>query len=209
EPALPRTPRAPAPFGPSALSAPRARARDGRARYTAPARPSPLSARSVAPMVALLPRRVALGLAGLLVLSASAAFAASAPAPRRVQRESPFMTEFRKLMQVKAIDEMAALIKKNEPAALAAIRETVLLIREGSNETLEVEIDALGRAWKKAYDSDFVILQYDYFALRLTGPYKRQHKELSDRWLAKQKEFDAALAAKEAGKYAQLAAEFE
>lgn len=156
-------------------------------------------------MVALLPHRVALGLVCLLSVSASAASAASAP----VQRESPFMTEFRKLMQVKATDEMAALIKKNEPAALSAIRETVLLIREGSNETLEVEIDALGRAWKKAYDSDFVILQYDYFALRLTGPFKRSHKELSDRWLAKQKEFDGALTAKEAGKYGQLAAEFE
>jgi hypothetical protein len=130
-------------------------------------------------------------------------------APALAQRDSPFMQEFRKLMQVHATDEMRTLIKKHEIEAIMAVRETALAMRDGTNEVLETEIDALGKAWKKAYDTDFVTLQYDYFALRLTGPYKKQHKEVTTRHENKRREYDAAVAAKEVEKYPGLAVEFQ
>ena len=142
-------------------------------------------------------------------LAAGLTVASLLPSPSFAQRDGPFMTEFRKLMQVQAWDEAGALIKKHEDEALITIRETLLAIRDGSNEQLETEIDALGKAWKKGYDSDFVSMEYDYFALRLTGPYKKHHKEVGAHFDQKQKELQAVLAAKEADKYAGLALEFD
>lgn len=144
-------------------------------------------------------RRTAVGLLAAALLSV----------PARAQRESAFMQEFRKLMQVHAMDEMSALIKKHEDEAIAAVRETALLMREGTSDVLETDIDALGKAWKKAYDTDFVSLQYDYFALRLSGPFKRQHKDVQKRYDLKRLEFDAAVAAKATERYAGLALEFD
>ncbi|NOT31583.1 MAG: hypothetical protein HOP15_14135 [Planctomycetes bacterium] len=143
--------------------------------------------------------RAALLLAAVLVL----------PAPAAAQRDSPFMQEFRKLMALQAMDEMVTLVKQHENEALVAVREIVVLMRDESNETLEVEIDALGKVWKKAYDSDFVTLQYGYFALRLTGPYKRLHREASTRFEKKLQEFDEAVAAKATAKYPGLALDYE
>lgn len=144
-------------------------------------------------------RSFAAALAALVALSAPAA----------AQRDSPFMQEFRKLMALKAMDEMVTLLKQHENEALLAVREIVVAMRDGSDETLEIEIDALGRAWKKAYDSDFVTLQYGYFALRLTGPFKRLHREATTRSLQKNKEFDEAVAAKAVARYPGLALEYE
>jgi hypothetical protein len=142
------------------------------------------------------------------LLAPLAVFALCA-APLAAQRRSPFMDEFRKLMQVHAKDEMAALLKKHEDEAILAAREIAVAMREGTSEELETELDALARAWKKAYDSEFVSLQYDYFALRLTGPYKKQHREAEKRFELKKTELDTAVNAKTSEKYAGLALEFD
>ncbi len=142
-------------------------------------------------------------------LAAGLVAAALVATPARAQRDSAFMQEFRKLMQVHAQEEMGALIKKHEDEAIVTVRETVLLMREGTSEVLEADIDALAKAWKRAYGTDFVSLQYDYFALRLTGPFKRQHKDVQKRYDLKRGEFDAALAAKASERYAGLALEFD
>lgn len=129
--------------------------------------------------------------------------------PGLAQRDGPFMEEFRKLMAVHADDEMAKLVKKNEDAALLAVREVVLGIRDGSNEILENEVDALGRAWRKAYDSQFVSIQYDFFAIRLTGPYRKNHADLVKRYLTKRNEFIAARDKKEVAPLPGLGSEFQ
>jgi hypothetical protein len=119
------------------------------------------------------------------------------------------MEDFRKLMAVHADDEMAKLVKKNEASALHAVRDVVMGIRDGSNDLLEAEVDALGRAWRKAYDSQFVSIQYDFFSIRLTGPYKKNHADLVRRYLVKSKEYLAARDAKEKTPLPGLGAEFE
>lgn len=149
-------------------------------------------------------QRLAAVLAAPLVLSIL-----SVPSAAPAQRASPFMDEFRKLMVLNAKDEMAALIQKHEPEAIVAIREIAVEMRDGSSEELEIEFDALRQAWERAYDSQFASMQYDYFALRLTGPFKREHRDLTTRFTVKQREFDAAIAAKDTAKYAGLALEFD
>jgi hypothetical protein len=129
--------------------------------------------------------------------------------PVSAQRDSPFMEEFRKLMELKAYDEMAKLVKKNEEAALLAVREVAIGIRDGSNELLEGEIDALGKAWRKAYDSQFVSIQYDFFSIRLTGPFKKSHSDLIKRYLVKRKEFIGARDNKETAPLPGIGLEFE
>ncbi|HEX6885748.1 MAG TPA: hypothetical protein VF530_20410 [Planctomycetota bacterium] len=130
-------------------------------------------------------------------------------APALAQRDSPFMEEFKKLMAVHADDEMAKLVKKNEEAALAAVRDCAIGIRDGSNDALENEIDALGKAWRKAYDSQFVSIQYDFFAIRLTGPYKRNHADLVKRYSLKRNEYIAVREKKETASLPALGLEFE
>jgi hypothetical protein len=132
-----------------------------------------------------------------------------AAAPLRGQRDSAFMQEFRKLMQVHAQDEMAALLKKHEFEGILAVVETCEAISVGSNDTLEEEIDALGKAWRKAFDSQFVQIQYDYFSLRLTGSFKKDRRALLDRYLLKVKDFVAARDAKDATKLPGLGLEFD
>jgi hypothetical protein len=144
-------------------------------------------------------RRVAPFLAGLLVLIA----------PALAQRESVFMTEFRKLMAIHAVDEMAALIRKHESEAVLAVVETCEAIGDGSNDVLETEIEALDKAWRKAYDSRFVDKQYRFFALDLQPNYKKHRIELLARYKVKFREYEGAEKAKEVGKLPALGLEFQ
>jgi len=142
-------------------------------------------------------------LAGLL-----ATLTALAPASL-AQRESPFMEQFKKLMEVHAQDEMASLIKKNEPAAILAVIEICQAISDGSSDQLEEEIAALDKAWRKAYSSKFVDIQYRYFSLDLQPAYRKHRRELIDRYLIKRREYDQAIEGKEQGKFAALGLEFD
>lgn len=118
----------------------------------------------------------------------------------RAQRESEFMQEFRKLMQIHSQEEMVNLVKQHQPQALLAVIETCEAIGQASNDTLEEEIDALNKAWKKAFDSRFVELQYNYFSLELTGVYKKHRRELIDQYLVKYKQYEEAEQKKDAAK---------
>lgn len=124
------------------------------------------------------------------------------------QRQSAFMTEFRKLMTVNAFEEMVSLIKKNEDQAILAVVETCEAIGNGSSDQLENEASALDKAWRKAYGSKFVDKEYRYFALDLQPAYKKHRRELIDRYDIISKEFDAAQQEKNAGKYPPLGLEF-
>jgi hypothetical protein len=143
-------------------------------------------------------RRSTLLFAGLLALASGI----------HAQRDSAFMQEFRKLMELHAQDEMAALIKKHEAEAIVAVIETCETIGEGSSDVLETEINALDKAWRKAYGSKFVDTQYRYFALDLQPLYKNHRKQLLTRYRPKRKEFDEAQAAKDVGKLPALGLEF-
>lgn len=124
------------------------------------------------------------------------------------QRQSPFMIEFRKLMSINSLDEMAALVKKNEDQAILAVVETCEAIGSGSSDQLENEASALDKAWRKAFNSKFVDKVYRYFALDLQPAYKKHRRELLDRYEIINKEFASAQQEKSVGKYAALGLEF-
>ncbi|MSR63249.1 MAG: hypothetical protein EXS08_12475 [Planctomycetes bacterium] len=126
---------------------------------------------------------------------------ASAP---RAQQNSPFMDEFRKLMLIKADEEMAVLMRKNEATAVVAIVEICEVIGNGSSDQLEAEIDALGKVWKKVYGSKFVEIQYNFFSVDLRPEFKKHRRELIDRYIGLRKEFDGAEKAKDPSKLAPL-----
>jgi hypothetical protein len=125
------------------------------------------------------------------------------------QRESPFMAEFRKLMQIQGKDEMVALMRKHQTEAILAIRETAQLISDGSSDELETDMQALVSTFEKAFDSRFAQIEYDYFSLRLTGEFKKKHKELQTRYIAKLKDYNDAAAKKDANLLAAVAQEFD
>ena len=78
----------------------------------------------------------------------------------RAQYDSPFMQEYRKLMVIKADDEMATLMRKNEASAILSIIDVCETIGKGSSDQLEAEVDALGRIWKKIYGTRFVEIDH-------------------------------------------------
>lgn len=139
-------------------------------------------------------------LATLLVASSSLA----------AQRESVFMTEFRKLMQISASpEEMGKLIKKHEEQAILAVVEICQAIGGGSNEQLEEEVAALNGAWKKTYGGKFVDNLYAYFSVELTGPFKKQRTELIARYNIQWGEYDKAAKAKDTGRLTAIGLEFQ
>ena len=98
------------------------------------------------------------------------------------QRDSEFMSSFRQAMKIQATDEMERLVKDNVDAAVVAVLETCQEIGKRSSEQLENEIDALGKAWRKAFKSGFVDKQYEYYSLRLRGTARTDREELVRRY---------------------------
>lgn len=129
-------------------------------------------------------------------------------APLSAQRESEFMTEFRKLTAVHAApEELGKLVKKYEEQAILAVIEICEAIGSGSNDQLEEEIAALGKAWKKSHGTGFVDNIYNYFSVGLSGPFKKQRKTLIDRFNIQRKEFDVASEAKDTGRLTAIGLE--
>ncbi len=124
------------------------------------------------------------------------------------QRDSEFMTEFRKAMANHDSDAMASLVKKHDQSATMAVIDTCELITAGSSDELEAEIEALGKAWRAAYDTNFVAQQYEYFSL-LSGANKRHRFDLIERYRLQFGEFAKASEAKDEGKLQQLGIEFQ
>lgn len=146
---------------------------------------------------------LARSLASLAIL---VAFATSLAA----QRESEFMTEFRKLMAIHASpEEMGKLIKKHEDQAILAAVEICQAIGGGSNDELESEVAALNSAWKKTYGSKFVDILYNYFSVELTGPFKKHRSELITRYGIQWTEYDKAAQAKDTGRLTAIGLEFK
>jgi hypothetical protein len=124
------------------------------------------------------------------------------------QYDSPFMQEFRKLMAIKADDEMAVLMRKNEAAAILSIIDVCETIGKGSSDQLEAEIDALGRIWKKIYGTRFVEIQYNYFSVDLRQALRKHRQELIEKYNLLRTEFQAAEKAKDTAKLAVLGETF-
>jgi hypothetical protein len=130
-----------------------------------------------------------------------------APAAR-AQYESPFMQEFRKLMLIKADDEMAALMRKNEASAILSIIDVCEAIGKGSSDQLEAEAEALGRIWKKIYGTRFVEIQYNYFSVDLPVSMRKHRLELIERYKLYRNEFALAETAKDSAKLFTLGETF-
>jgi hypothetical protein len=124
------------------------------------------------------------------------------------QYESPFMQEFRKLMQIKADDEMAALMRKNEASAILSIIDVCEAIGKGSSDQLEAEAEALGRIWKKIYGTRFVEIQYNYFSVDLPVAMRKHRLELIERYNLYRNEFAVAEKSKETAKLFTLGETF-
>lgn len=128
--------------------------------------------------------------------------------PVAAQYDSPFMQEFRKLMLLKADDEMTALMRKNEASVILAVIDVCETIGKGSSDQLEAEAEALGRIWKKVYGSRFVEIQYNYFSVDLPASMKKHRRDLIDRYGLLHAELVAVEKAKDANKAGTLGENF-
>ncbi len=125
------------------------------------------------------------------------------------QYDSVFMQEFRKLMLIKAEDEMVTLMRRNEASAVIAIIDVCDAIGKGSSDELEAEIEALGRIWKTVYGTRFVEIQYNYFSVDLRPALKKHRLELIDKYKLQRTEFEAAEKAKDTAKLFPLGFTFQ
>ena len=144
----------------------------------------------------------------VLFRAVTCSFLLALAGPAFAQRGSPFMEEFRKLIPTGNLDAMVELVKTNEQSAELAIVETCEAIGQESNDVLEEEVDALRKAWKKGYDSDFVDLEYNYFSLDLQGAFKKSRRDLVDQYRPKLREYGDVKAKKEPARLASLAMDF-
>lgn len=126
----------------------------------------------------------------------SPAAAAPAPAP---QGEADFMNKFREAMKINATEEMTSLVKKRQHDAVNSIVSICESIAHSPTEKLETEIDALRKAWKRAHDTRFVDIMYEYFSL-LDPRFKASRSKLIRQYSIKYKEFVDASATKDATK---------
>ncbi len=123
------------------------------------------------------------------------------------QRESEFMKAFRQAMEQNASEEMARLVKEHEQEAVLAVMETCELITQGSSDRLEAEIDALGKAWRAAYDTRFVTRQYEYFSF-LEGEFKNTRVKLNEQYKRQSDALPAAREKKDKNLLAAIGIEF-
>ncbi|HED67017.1 MAG TPA: hypothetical protein ENJ09_15855 [Planctomycetes bacterium] len=128
--------------------------------------------------------------------------------PLHAQRDSAFMKSFRSAMKLHDTDAMAKEVKGHQLEAIKAVMETCGLISEGSSDELEEEIDALGRAWKKAFGSDFVSGQYVFFSL-MDQRTKVARRKLLERYRILYPEYEKAVSKKDKAVLPQLGYEFE
>ena len=125
---------------------------------------------------------VLLAVGGAPALSEAPSAAPSAPvsiAPQNTHDE--FRAKFTQAMELNANEEMATLVRKFTPEAVAWIMETAEGIASASNETLERRMAALRKAWKTAKDSKFCDHMYEYFSL-LEPALKTERNKLKVRY---------------------------
>ncbi len=124
------------------------------------------------------------------------------------QRESEFMKAFRQAMEQNASDEMARLVKEHEQEAVLAVMETCELIGKESSDRLEAEIDALGKAWRAAYDTRFVPRQYEYFSF-LEGEFESTRDKLMEHYRLQSDAFAGAQTKKDKNVLAAVGVDFQ
>lgn len=129
--------------------------------------------------VRLVPLLLASLAVGASPLATSAVTSPSAAARADVHEE--FLTEFKKIMPIKAWDEGAKLIKANPDVAVLRIVFTCEQIATQNSEELETLIDALRKSWERAYGTAFVDGQYRYFSF-LDAAFKRERKNLKTKY---------------------------
>jgi len=100
------------------------------------------------------------------------------------QRDGDFMKAFRQALEINAKDEMASLVKARPNEAILAVVETCELISKGTNDALENDIDALRVAWKNAFGTGFVAMEYEYFSVELQGEFKNARAKVVDQFRA-------------------------
>jgi len=154
----------------------------------------------------------ALLMAGLSPLLASVSAPLSSPEPvsslgsaTRAPADTPdeFMAKFRQAMKVGATDEMNRLIRSEQVAAISKIIQICEFIAGGSNEKLDNEIAALGKAWDSVHKTSFVDDVYEYYSL-LGAEEKRHRKTLRAKYDVQNKNFLEAEAAKDKTKFGEL-----
>ncbi|MEW6072341.1 MAG: hypothetical protein AB1726_07035 [Planctomycetota bacterium] len=112
------------------------------------------------------------------------------PAPSALpQGEQDFRAKFKELMKINATDEMVSMVQKRQRDAVFVIISTCEGIATTPTDELEELIDALRKTWKKAYDTRFVDIQYEYFSL-LDAPFRKTRLQLVQRYRLKYKEYD-------------------
>jgi hypothetical protein len=80
-------------------------------------------------------------------------------------RTKRFRASLHQYLQVGAMEEITDLVKRNSEEAVWVVIDDCLTIERESSDELENEIDALRRAWHKAFESEFVNNVYEYFSL--------------------------------------------
>ncbi|MEX1025437.1 MAG: hypothetical protein WD226_10215 [Planctomycetota bacterium] len=123
------------------------------------------------------------------------------------QDERPFMESFRQAMKVNSKEAMTRLVKNRQRDAIWSILNVCEQISNQSSEQLEKEVDALGTAWKSAFDTDFVSIQYEFFSL-LRPEFKKERGVLRRRFDLARKRLEQARATKNASDFATAGIDF-
>ena len=135
------------------------------------------------------------------------ASAAAAPVVRQ-EGEVDFKLKFKKLMEIQAYDEMAAMVQKRQTDAVLAIISTCEGISSTPTDQLEELIEGLRTAWKKAFDTKFVDIEYEYFSL-LDARFKKDRRKLIQTYRIKFAAYDEAVKAKAKNDFPVIALEFK
>lgn len=123
-----------------------------------------------------------LAVGGALTLADASTGASPAAATAATQNtHDEFRAKFAQAMELNANEEMASLVRKFTPEAVAWIMETAEGIATASNEALERRMAALRKAWKTAKDSKFCDHMYEYFSL-LEPALKTERNKLKVRY---------------------------
>ena len=127
----------------------------------------------------------------LVVLTAAGAALTFSESPNAAPRSAPayspqtthdeFRAKFNQALGLNANEEMAKLVRKYTPEAIAWIMQTAESISNQSSETLERRMAALRKAWKKSKDSKFCDHMYEYFSL-LEPAIKTERLKLKSRY---------------------------
>jgi hypothetical protein len=118
-----------------------------------------------------------------------------------------FMDDFRAAMQINDAREMERLVRTRTDEAVDAIVRICEELAVRPTDRLENEIDALRKAWRATLKTDFVNIEYEYYSL-LSPNFKRQHRQLQQRWEMAHKRYGEVLASGPPEQFLELGMQF-